>query len=321
MFVDLIFVILGIVLLIKSADFLVDSSSDLAGKLGVSAVVVGAIVVGFGTSMPEMAVSTTAAVKGDISLGIGNVVGSIIANLTLVLGATAFTAAIPLPKHFLKFHMPLSINATVWFFVFIQNGLRRYEGIILLGLLIISLSLMIREGKRDVGRNIDLDTGQKPIKSPASVETKSRISNSVVILLSLIGVVGSSYFITEGSIGLAEKWGIESGFVGASLIAVGTSLPELVASVVALRKGKSEMIIGTILGSNVFNGVAIGAAMGILGPGGTNGTRISGWISIISVTAALALWIWKSLSAKPIKKLSGALLLGIYALWLVLVGL
>lgn len=319
MFVDLIFVILGIAVLVKSADFLVDSSSNLAVKLGVSAVVVGAIVVGFGTSMPEMAVSTTAAVKGDINLGIGNVVGSIIANLTLVLGATAFTASIPLPKHFLKFHIPLSINATIWFFVLIQNGLKRYEGVILLGMLIVSLALMIREGKRDIVRNVEL--GEKSTESTAFLKTKIRVSDSVMILLSLIGVIGSSYFITEGSIGLAKEWGIESGFVGASLIAVGTSLPELVASVVALRKGKSEMIIGTILGSNVFNGIAIGAAMGILGPGGTSGTRISGWVSIISVAAALALWIWKSFSAKPIGKMSGASLLGIYALWLILVGL
>ena len=92
MFINLLFVLLGIVVLVKSADLLVESSSELATRLGISAVVVGAIVVGFGTSMPEMAVSTTAAVRGDINLGIGNVVGSIIANLTLVLGATTFAA-------------------------------------------------------------------------------------------------------------------------------------------------------------------------------------------------------------------------------------
>ena len=101
MIIDLVFVILGIAVLVKSADLLVESSSDLATKLGVSAVVVGAIIVGFGTSMPEMAVSTTAAVRGDIDLAIGNVVGSIIANLTLVVGATTFAAKIPLPRYFL----------------------------------------------------------------------------------------------------------------------------------------------------------------------------------------------------------------------------
>ena len=95
MIIDLVFVILGIAVLVKSADLLVESSSDLATKLGVSAVVVGAIIVGFGTSMPEMAVSTTAAVRGDIDLGIGNVIGSIIANLTLHVAATPFAAKIP----------------------------------------------------------------------------------------------------------------------------------------------------------------------------------------------------------------------------------
>ena len=153
MFINLLFVLLGIVVLVKSADLLVESSSELATRLGISAVVVGAIVVGFGTSMPEMAVSTTAAVRGDISLGIGNVVGSIIANLTLVLGATTFAALVPLSKDFLKFHIPLSMNAVFWFFVFIQNGLQRYEGFILLGLLVISLILMVNDGKRSKSNN------------------------------------------------------------------------------------------------------------------------------------------------------------------------
>ena len=153
MFINLLFVSLGIVVLVKSADLLVESSSELATRLGISAVVVGAIVVGFGTSMPEMAVSTTAAVRGDINLGIGNVVGSIIANLTLVLGATTFAALVPLSKDFLKFHIPLSMNAVFWFFVIIQNGLQRYEGFILLGLLVISLILMVNDGKRSKSNN------------------------------------------------------------------------------------------------------------------------------------------------------------------------
>ena len=319
MLIDLLFVILGIVVLVKSADFLVESSSDLATKLGVSAVVVGAIIVGFGTSMPEMAVSATAAVRGDIDLGIGNVVGSIIANLTLVLGATTFAANIPLPRYFLKFHIPLSMNAVFWFFVFAQNGFMRYEGFILLGMLIISLWLMLRDGKK--GRSNIAASIQEPLTQSQRTETRAQILDGLVIVVSLVGVIGSSYFITEGAIGLAEKWGVGSGFVGASLVAIGTSLPELVASIVALRKGKSEIIIGTILGSNVFNGVAIGAAIGILGPGEMIDAKIIGWLSVLTISLAAVTWCLKSLSSKPVGKLAGFMLLFIYVLWLVVVGI
>ena len=319
MLIDLLFVILGIVVLVKSADFLVESSSDLATKLGVSAVVVGAIIVGFGTSMPEMAVSATAAVRGDIDLGIGNVVGSIIANLTLVLGATTFAANIPLPRYFLKFHIPLSMNAVFWFFVFAQNGFRRYEGFILLGMLIISLWLMLRDGKK--GRSNFAASSQEPLTQSQRTEKREQILDGLVIMASLVGVIGSSYFITEGAIGLAEKWGVGSGFVGASLVAIGTSLPELVASVVALRKGKSEIIIGTILGSNVFNGVAIGAAIGILGPGEMIDAKIIGWLSVLTISLAAVTWCLKSLSSKPVGKLAGFILLFTYVFWLVVVGI
>ena len=319
MLIDLLFVTLGIVVLVKSADFLVESSSDLATKLGVSAVVVGAIIVGFGTSMPEMAVSTTAAVRGDIDLGIGNVIGSIIANLTLVLGATTFAANIPLPRDFIKFHIPLSMNAVFWFFVFAQNGFMRYEGFILLGMLIISLWLMLRDGRK--GRSNIAASSQDPLTQSQRTETRAQILDGLVIVVSLVGVIGSSYFITEGAIGLAEKWGVGSGFVGASLVAIGTSLPELVASVVALRKGKSEIIIGTILGSNVFNGVAIGAAIGILGPGEMIDAKIIGWLSVLTISLAAVTWCLKSLSSKPVGKLAGFMLLFIYVLWLVVVGI
>ena len=319
MFIDLLFVILGIVALIKSADFLVESSSDLATKLGVSAVVVGAIIVGFGTSMPEMAVSTTAAVRGDIDLGIGNVIGSIIANLTLVLGATTFAATIPLPRYFLKFHIPLSMNAVFWFFVFAQNGFRRYEGFILLGMLIVSLWLMLRDGMKV--RSKEAGLSQELLTQSQGTETRGQILDASIILTSLVGVIGSSYFITEGAIGLAEEWGVGSGFVGASLVAIGTSLPELVASIVALRKGKSEIIIGTILGSNVFNGVAIGASIGILGPGEMIETKIIGWLSALSILLAALAWGFKSFSPKPVGKLAGVTLLSIYVFWLVFVGI
>ena len=211
------------------------------------------------------------------------------------------------------------MNAVFWFFVFAQNGFRRYEGFILLGMLIISLWLMLRDGKK--GRSNIAASIQEPLTQSQRTETRAQILDGFVIVVSLVGVIASSYFITEGAIGLAEKWGVGSGFVGASLVAIGTSLPELVASVVALRKGKSEIIIGTILGSNVFNGVAIGAAIGILGPGEMIDAKIIGWLSVLTISLAAVTWCLKSLSSKPVGKLAGFILLFIYVFWLVVVGI
>ncbi|MGB1369543.1 MAG: sodium:calcium antiporter, partial [Acidimicrobiales bacterium] len=194
-----------------------------------------------------------------------------------------------------------------------------YEGFILLGMLIISLWLILRDGRK--GRSNIAASSQEPLTQSQRTETRAQILDGLVIVVSLVGVIGSSYFITEGAIGLAEKWGVGSGFVGASLVAIGTSLPELVASIVALRKGKSEIIIGTILGSNVFNGVAIGAAIGILGPGEMIDAKIIGWLSALTILLAAATWCLKSLSPKPVGKLVGFMLLSIYVFWLVVVGI
>ncbi len=186
-------------------------------------------------------------------------------------------------------------------------------------MLAVSLWMMLEDGRKQRSNNAN-PRQEFPTRSQAT-ETRERVLDGSIILASLLGVIVSSYFITEGAIGLAEEWGIGSGFIGASLVAVGTSLPELVASIVALRKGKSEIIIGTILGSNVFNGVAIGAAIGILGPGEINDTKIIGWLSALSILLAAVTWGFKSLSPKPMGKITGFTLLSVYVFWLVFVGI
>ena len=149
------------------------------------------------------------------------------------------------------------------------------------------------------------------------VENQDAVKTIAGLFLLLI----SSWIITESATGLADQWGIGSGFVGASLVAVGTSLPELVASIVSVRKGKPEIIIGTILGSNIFNGAAIGAAMGIIGPGELSDDSLIGSLTIAAILAIVLIWIGKGFSKEPIGRISGLFLLSIYALWMLFVGL
>ena len=323
MLLNIIFLIAGIAVLGYSADLLVEASSRLARQLGVSIVVVGAVIVGFGTSMPEMAVSTVAAARDDLNLATGNVIGSIIANLSLVLGGAALIGKIHIPKTILSLHVPLSMFSVFCFCLFIQGDLHRYEGFILLFILVLSLIVMVRSGEQNPvffsEESSDLASGQSQIPTESNKQDFLK-RDLLATIVSLVGVIVSSYFITEGSIGLAEEWGIGSGFVGASLVAVGTSLPELVASIAAVRKGKPEMILGTILGSNIFNGAAIGASMGIFGPGKINESALTGSITIGTLVLVAAVWIWKGFSQKPLGRLGALGLLLIYGSWMFFVG-
>ncbi len=322
MLVDLIFLVAGISILVYSADLLVDVTSSIATKSGVSLVVVAAVVVGFGTSLPEMAVSVMAAARNDLDLGVGNVLGSVIANLSIVLGAAALFGKVPIPQRALKTYFPLSLNAVFWFCLFIQGGLRRYEGFVLLSILMVSLVLIVKIEKKDTISLDENSTKETPLdEEHAIVQSKVSIKDAIKSIASLTGIVGSSYVITEGSIGLAEAWGIGSGYIGATLVAAGTSLPELVASVVAVRKRKPEIIIGTILGSNVFNGAAIGAGMGIIGPGKVGDSTLIGWITFSALLAIVLIWIGKGVTKEPLGRIAGTLLMVIYGLWLLFVCL
>ena len=323
MLLQIVLLVIGIYFLIQGADLLVEASVSLAKKNEISMVIVGAVIVGFGTSMPEMAVSTMAAGTNDLDLAVGNVIGSVVANLSLVLGGAALVGKVPISEKSIRTYLPLSLNAVFWFCFFVQGGLRRYEGFILLSILIISLSIIVRIEKEGSVFPPEEDLDELPDHRVKLGKIRQKLENKDTgkTVLGFFLIIVSSWVITESSTGLADKWGIGSGFVGASLVAVGTSLPELVASIVAVRKGKPEIIIGTILGSNIFNGAAIGATVGIVGPGVVSDNTLIGPITIMSISMIVLLWIGKGVSKEPIGKISGLILLLIYGSWMLLVGI
>ena len=316
MILSLALVLIGIAVLVYSANVLVESSSDLALYWGVSLAVVGAIVVGFGTSLPELAVSLASAVRDDIDLATGNVLGSMVANLSLVLGGAVLISRSPISTGSRSLYLPLSLLSTIGFIYFIRGGVSRWEGGVMLLLLLLSLSLMYKWGADDEAgllSSVKEDDGPKTEKYNLSKEL-------LKLIASLVGVVAASYAVTEGAIDLADRWGVKSGFIGISLIAVGTSLPELVASTVAAKKGKHALIIGTVLGSNVFNGFGIGGFIGVIAPGESKDGSIVGSFSTTLTLSAIALSAVFILSGRKIVRAEAGILLSAYIVWMILVG-
>ena len=316
MILSLALVLIGIAVLVYSANVLVESSSDLALYWGISLAVVGAIVVGFGTSLPELAVSLASAVRDDIDLATGNVIGSMVANLSLVLGGAVLISRSPISTGSRSLYLPLSLLSTVGFIYFIRGGVSRWEGGVMLLLLLLSLTLMYKYGADDEAgllSSVKEDDGPKTEKYNLSKEL-------LKLIASLVGVVAASYAVTEGAIDLADRWGVKSGFIGISLIAVGTSLPELVASTVAAKKGKHALIIGTVLGSNVFNGFGIGGFIGVIAPGESKDGSIVGAFSTTLTLSAIALSAVFILSGRKIVRAEAGILLSAYITWMILVG-
>ena len=316
MILSLVLVFAGIAVLVFSANVLVESSSNLALHWGVSLAVIGAIVVGFGTSLPELAVSLASAIQNDIDLATGNVVGSMVANLSLVLGGAVLISQASVSTSGRRLYLPLSLLSTFGFIFFIRGGISRWEGGVMILLLLLSLTLMYQKGAEE---EIDLDT--KPQRDKDAVTAQfSRTKELAKLIASLAGVVIASYGVTEGAIDLADRWGVKSGFIGISLIAVGTSLPELVASTVAAKKGKYGLIIGTVLGSNVFNGFGIGGFIGLIAPGQSEDGSIVGTLDTTLTLAAVALSAIFILSGRKIVRTEAGILLAAYIIWMILVG-
>ena len=316
MILSLALVLIGIAVLVYSANVLVESSSDLALYWGVSLAVVGAIVVGFGTSLPELAVSLASAVRDDIDLATGNVLGSMVANLSLVLGGAVLISRSPISTGSRSLYLPLSLLSTIGFIYFIRGGVSRWEGGVMLLLLLLSLSLMYKGGADDeAGILSSVKEGDDP-----TTEKYNLPKEMLKLIGSLVGVVVASYAVTEGAIDLADRWGVKSGFIGISLIAVGTSLPELVASTVAAKKGKHALIIGTVLGSNVFNGFGIGGFIGVIAPGESKDGSIVGAFSTTLTLSAIALSAVFILSGRKIVRTEAGILLSAYIVWMILVG-
>ena len=255
-----ILVLLGFVLLIWSADVLVDNASELASELGVSTFLIGVVIVGFGTSAPELFVSAMAAIENKGNLALGNALGSNITNIGLVLGAAALVKVMPVERSIATRDIPAVLAAGIISVALIIDGtLGRLDGIILLALLI---AYLVYSGKKSVttetvqsdSSGIDLDSaGQN------QTDRQSLGKSFAWTIASIIVLMLASRILVLGAVTIAEFFEVSELIIGLTIVAIGTSLPELAAAISAARKNEHEMIIGNIIGSNAFN------TLGVLG--------------------------------------------------------
>jgi len=249
---SIVLVILGLLLLVVGGEFLVRSSVALSFKFNISKLVIGMTVVSFATSAPELFVSLNAALTGSPAIAINNVIGSNIANIGLVLGITALIGSFGVDKQFYKFNWPVMMlfSIALYYFLSNDNQLTAIEGGILFISLLVFLFLLIKRSRN--GNNVENVDGSLAI-----------VSNFKIVVWLIIGTVAlyfGSEWLVDGAKELARSVGITDGVIGVTMIAIGTSIPELSASVIAALKQEKAISLGNLIGSNIFN---IGSVLGI----------------------------------------------------------
>ena len=251
---EYILLLVGFVLLIKGADFFVEGSSSLARILRIPSVIIGLTIIAMGTSAPEASVSINAALAGSNDIAISNVVGSNIFNGLVVVGVCAVLAAFQTNKDILKRDMPLNICVSaILCLMFLDGKLSRTEGILLLAGMVLYLCFMILSALKNREPGADIQTLSLPV-------------SLLYIVGGLAAVIFGGDLVVDKACIIARSWGVSQNFIGLTIIAVGTSLPELVTSIVATRKGDSSLALGNAIGSNLFNILFILGMSSVISP-------------------------------------------------------
>lgn len=254
---DILYLIIGLLILIFGGEFLVRGSVALAVKMKVSMVVIGLTVVSFATSAPELIVSVYAALSGHPDMALGNVIGSNIANISLVLGLTAMIFPLSFQQRLYRFDIPVMLIASALFgyFLYTEHSLVFWEGLCFVVLLAILTVYMIRRSRKEQGDTEDLEDDQMTI---------NRLL--VYLVLGALCLYFGSRLLVDGASGLARTLGVSERVISLSIVAFGTSVPELAASIIAAYKKEKDLSIGNLIGSNIFNILAVLGVTSIIHP-------------------------------------------------------
>jgi len=255
MFVNIILIILGFILLIKGADVLVEGSSEIAKKLGIPELVVGLTIVSIGTSMPELFVSVTSAINGHSDMALGNVIGSNLCNFLLILGLSAVIKPVKFNKESKFIDIPICIALTIIYLIFcnLNNDISRFESIMFIILFFVFLAYIIIYAITD--------------KKTTNNSQKIKITpNLIKIVVGIISLKYGGDFVVDNAELIAKGLNISEKVISLTIVAIGTSLPELVTSITASIKGSPDIAMGNILGSNIFNFLLITGLAGAINP-------------------------------------------------------
>lgn len=299
-------IVAGLVLLTVSADQFVLGAARVAAALRLSAVVIGAVVIGFGTSAPEMVVSGLAAADGSLDIAVGNIIGSNVANLALVLGVSSMVTPILVGSTTIRREAPLSLGAVLVFAGLVQGGLTRIEGGVLGLLLTGALGYIIVAARQEADDELTAEV-EVYLDDDALHPGREWLRTGLGLVGTLVAAQVLVYCATE----LAATVGMKEGFVGVTIVAIGTSLPELATSLQAVRKDETDLIIGNLLGSNIFNSLAVGAVAGLVGPGPVGDATLTSLGVLLMVAIAIGTTI-AMLTARRVVRWEGAALLTTY---------
>lgn len=310
MILEILLIVLGLGLLVFGANALVDGASSVARKLGISEFVIGLTIVGFGTSCPELVVSVAGAIQGSSDIAIGNVSGSNIFNVLLILGVTAFLMPVGITKTNKKRDIPITFIVTVLCIIFAVSGLsiNRWEGIGALILFALYLYICFKFDSKDCSKEED---SKKINKTWIAI---------IYIALGLAGLIFGGNLIVNNAVLLAQQIGVSEKVIAVTLLAGGTSLPELVTCIVAAAKKKDQLALGNILGSNVFNVLLVLGSSAAIKPLSTKAVNIYDWAALFFSGFIVFLWTW----IKPkelITRTKGAIMIALYFAYMVVLFL
>jgi cation:H+ antiporter len=310
LFVAVFFVVVGLVLLIWSADRFVFGASSIARNSGISPMVIGLTIVAMGSSAPEMLVSATAAWQGKLDTSVGNAIGSNITNILLVIGVAALLKPIAVSSLTLRREFPLLLICTLFgYYLLSDNLLTRNEGILLLVAFFSFLALLVYWGKHAAPDDplIAEIHADVPV---VSISTFKAVSWAVIGLLLLLA---SSQLLVHGAVTIARYAGLSDLVIGLTIIAIGTSLPELAASIIGILKGEDDLALGNIIGSNIFNILAVLGLGAVIGPGvidANAGSRDS--YVMIAATLMMLVMSVRFTRMQRINRVEGAILLACF---------
>ncbi len=277
-FLQILLLLFGFVLLVKGADFFVDGAAGVAGKAKIPELVIGLTVVAFGTSAPELSVSLQAALGGSAGITIGNVLGSNITNILLILGLSAVFRALPVGKSSLKIDLPFVLFISALFIALggIDNTLGLVDGIVMVALLIAYVVFLVWDALRTRKKQLELGVAFEEEEEKEEVTGAFNVWYEgmkektwflfLILAIGLACIVWGADFVVNSATYIAEVLNVDDRIIGLTVVAIGTSLPELVTSVTAAIKGKTDIAVGNIIGSNIFNVLCVAGLTAIITP-------------------------------------------------------
>lgn len=306
--------IIGFVLLIKGADYLIEGAASFAQRFGISNFVIGMTVVAFGTSAPELVVNIMAGLAGKSDLAVGNILGSNVANILLVPGIAALLFPLVVRRSIVKIDLPMSVVAAIilallaldfaWLNLYDENILSMFDGLVLIVLFFIFIGYSFKSGKIDTSEEI------------GELSTDSPLKSGIFVIVGLLGLGIGGNWIVNGAVEIARIFGMSEALIGLTIVAIGTSLPEVAASAMAAKKHNADMAMGNVIGSNIFNILWVLGCSAIINPLGMP-YRAMEDIGMVLI-ASLLVWVLILLPKKfTITKIKGVVCLLAYAGYLV----